>query len=195
MSTLTVFTFIGPASVHACVNLMKPEKSNRPVGPYSPRQKGNPVAADKNEKQGQKQEQQGGETVTAKEQGERVEVVKAEGDGIVAERLEMKSKVLAPGEGWTVQQGGHPPEAVSFPGQVFVASQLPDPEVQKAAGIDPVQQNAGLIVLDDDKNLQHPSGLEPSDVVLATHLVEGEVRKPDRLNEANGELRVPNGLE
>lgn len=63
---------------------------------------------------------------------------------------------------WTVQQGrpylDYQPEV----GQAFVKAQLPDREVQKAAGIDPDQWAAGVVVLDDDGATEDVfSGPEP----------------------------------
>lgn len=97
-------------------------------------------------------------------------------------------------DGWTAQQGGTPPEDLHLPGQVFVKDQLPDPDVQRAWGIDPDLQNAGLTVLDGGEALKHPSGPEPSDVVVATGVVSGDLRKPDRMQEPDGTLRTPDGV-
>lgn len=63
---------------------------------------------------------------------------------------------------WTAQSSGSYLAPQSEVGQAFVKAQLPDRKVQKAAGIDPDQQTAGLVVLDDDNATKDViSGPEP----------------------------------
>lgn len=63
---------------------------------------------------------------------------------------------------WTVQSDRPYLAYQNEVGQAFVKAQLPDREVQKAAGIDPDQQTAGLVVLDDDSATKDvASGPEP----------------------------------
>lgn len=65
-------------------------------------------------------------------------------------------------ESWTVQSDSPYYARQSEVGQAFVKAQLPDRKVQKAAGIDPDQQTAGLVVLDDDGATKDvASGPEP----------------------------------
>jgi hypothetical protein len=76
--------------------------------------------------------------------------------------VEARSGVDKVNKDWTVQSDrpylDYQPEV----GQAFVKAQLPDREVQKAAGIDPDQWAAGVVVLDDDDATKDVySGPEP----------------------------------
>ena len=63
---------------------------------------------------------------------------------------------------WTVQSDRSYVDYQSEVGQAFTKAQLPNREVQKAAGIDPDQWAAGLVVLDDDEATKDVvSGPEP----------------------------------
>lgn len=172
----------------------KPAMSCRSAGPSSKnlQSKGKTVALEKDEKKdaqpqaeqrgGERAGNKGGGKLSKKEAGQAAELVKTGGEEQpLGKRLALQEVPEAEQDGWTVQQGAAPVEPDALPGQVFVVSQLPDPDVQRAAGIDPVQQNAGLIVLDEEENLQHPSGLEPSDAVLSTKVVEGVVAPAERM--------------
>jgi hypothetical protein len=63
---------------------------------------------------------------------------------------------------WTVQSEKPFVDVIGRPGQAFVAEQLPRPEVQIAAGIDPVIHAAGLTIVD---RAPEDKALVPDDVL------------------------------
>lgn len=116
------------------------------------------------EKRDKEQQQALEKAAKAKEQPKPAEVREV-GDVRSATDLANKS--------WTVQSGRPFYEGVSEVGQAFVKAQLPDRKVQKAAGIDPDQQTAGLVVLDDDNATKDvvsgPEPWESRDLGLVKH--------------------------
>lgn len=73
-----------------------------------------------------------------------------------------------PAIGWTAQSGeGYAVDPnTELPGQMFVRSQLPDPEIAKAAGLRP-QTVPEYLILDDEEAYAHPQGPEPGELVRA----------------------------
>ena len=63
---------------------------------------------------------------------------------------------------WTVQSDKPFVDEIGVPGQAFVTEQLPRPEEQIAAGIDPVAHAAGLVVVD---RAAEEKALVPDDVL------------------------------
>jgi len=75
--------------------------------------------------------------------------------------------------GWTVQQGAAPEGVVPAPGNVVLPHELPDPEAQVRAGIDPVQANAGIVVAADVDEQRRLRGVSDEELKLR---VEGRQR-------------------
>lgn len=67
-----------------------------------------------------------------------------------------------PNRSWTVQSDAPYVDRAARPGQAFVAEQLPRPEEQVAAGIDPEAHAAGLTVVDRKPK---DAALTPDDVL------------------------------
>lgn len=79
----------------------------------------------------------------------------------------------SPNRGWSVQSDQAFKVESLVPGQVFTVGQLPDPNVQAAAGFHPESHNAGLVVVSDEEAATHPGGPEPADLVaLAANKVD-----------------------
>lgn len=92
------------------------------------------------------------ETVQDEETNTETERVGAAG---VDERAERE-------RGWTAQHGTALPDEARTANQKFVESQLPDPDVARAAGIHP-QNIPEHLVLSDDEAFSHPLGPEPGE--------------------------------
>lgn len=65
--------------------------------------------------------------------------------------------------GWTVQQGAAPEGITPAPGNVVLPHELPDPEAQLLAGIDPIQANAGVVVAADVDEQRRLRGVSDED--------------------------------
>jgi hypothetical protein len=65
--------------------------------------------------------------------------------------------------GWTVQQGAAPEGVTPAPGNVVLPHELPDPEAQLLAGIDPIQANAGVVVAADVDEQRRLRGVSDED--------------------------------
>lgn len=90
------------------------------------------------------------------EEGKRQEEARKEAETRLEERRE-DPRVFRTADtddvslGWTVQQGAAPAGVEPIPGTVVTVDELPDPAVQKAAGINPLQANAGLNVVNTEE--------------------------------------------
>lgn len=83
--------------------------------------------------------------------------------------------------GWTAQMGAAPARDLEVPGQVIVPEQLPDPEVQRAAGIDPEQHKAGLVIADYSEAKTLPGGPEPLEALRLGLTGDFKKKMPDAL--------------
>lgn len=91
-------------------------------------------------------------------------------------------------ENWTAQTGGTLPKEALEANQKFTPEQLPDPNVARAAGIQP-QQIPQHLVLDGDDAYDHPLGPEPGERERLEHR---EAIK-QRLEEGEGGAPQPRG--